>query len=1066
MESNGVPRDVHSYSIYMDILTKSGKPWKAIKIYKEMKRKDIKLDIVAYNIVLQSVGVCDGADASIQLYRDMLEAGLQPNIVTYNTIIKLLGEWGRIMDAYRLHEHFAKNTADGPDSGTLPSDASNSVDFNEKAIVKTISSYGNDWGRAFEFFNWAPPQCGFKHSVQSYNCMIDILGKAFEFNLAWDLIKRMQSDSGVSPDGVTFRIMFKRYIAAHLVQEAIDIYDRAGEFGLKDRTTFLYLVDALCEYKHVVEAQELCKKTMPNLFEDTKVHNMILRGWFKIGWWSKCREYWEEMESNGVPRDVHSYSIYMDILTKSGKPWKAVKIYKEMKRKVLQSVGLCDGADASIQLYRDMLEAGLQPNIVTYNTIIKLLGESGRIRDAYRNLSRPKEILHLFERMRESGPAPSMETYVMLIKKFGSNKLEGCSVAYLNKIENGFMPTWNVPISLKDVVSKDDTCKTKYQAEVQAQGHQKYRNLTDVLWEAISTRQVLSLYQGLGTKNLQSFISQFIYFYGYSYFKRLYLERSGSKSLGTTANLFVAAAAGACTAIVTQPLDTASSRMQTMFDQLKQRLLKNNQGNPSESAPVALSAFNAFELGAVSMSIATCITYPAIRCKVMIQASDSESEETKNPNPKAKKTITSALYTIWKREGLLGFFKGLQAQILKTVLSSALLLMIKEKITRSTWVLILALRRLHDHFAKNATDGLDSGTLPSDASNSVDFSEKAIVKTISSYGNDWGRAFEFFNWAPRQCRFKHSVQSYNCMIDILGKPFEFNLTWNLIKRKQSDSGVSPDGVTFCIMFKRYIVAHLVQVAIDTYDRASEFGLKDRTTFLYLVDALCEYKHVVEAQELCKKTMPNVFADTKVHNMILHGWFKIGWWSKCREYWEEMESNGVPRDVHSYSIYMDILMKSGKPWKAVKIYKEMKRKGIKLDIVAYNIVLQSVGLCDGADASIQLYRDMLEAGLQPNIVTYNTIIKLLGESGRIRDAYRSSSFIHINTTNVLPTTQMVYGSCFICHSSALDFCNSYGTGLSDWSLASTNGNLGLFLFATLAGNNGGVMSLVSTAADLI
>lgn len=78
------------------------------------------------------------------------------------------------------------------------------------------------------------------------------------------------------------------------------------------------------------------------------------------------------------------------------------------------------------------------------------------------------------------------------------------------------------------------------------------RNLSDVLWEAISTRQVLSLYQGLGTKNLQSFISQFVYFYGYSYFKKLYIERSGVKSIGTKANLVIAAAAGACTAIVTQ----------------------------------------------------------------------------------------------------------------------------------------------------------------------------------------------------------------------------------------------------------------------------------------------------------------------------------------------------------------------------------------------------------------------------------------------------------------------------------------------------------------------------------
>lgn len=79
-----------------------------------------------------------------------------------------------------------------------------------------------------------------------------------------------------------------------------------------------------------------------------------------------------------------------------------------------------------------------------------------------------------------------------------------------------------------------------------------FRNLSDVLWEAISRRQVLSLYQGLGTKNLQSFISQFVYFYGYSYFKRLYLKKSGTKSVGTKANLVVAAAAGACTAIVTQ----------------------------------------------------------------------------------------------------------------------------------------------------------------------------------------------------------------------------------------------------------------------------------------------------------------------------------------------------------------------------------------------------------------------------------------------------------------------------------------------------------------------------------
>ena len=81
------------------------------------------------------------------------------------------------------------------------------------------------------------------------------------------------------------------------------------------------------------------------------------------------------------------------------------------------------------------------------------------------------------------------------------------------------------------------------------------------------------------------------------------------------------------------------------------------------------------------------------RCKVMIQSADSEDDKRTPAERKAQRTISGALYTIWRREGLLGFFSGLKAQILKTVLSAALLLMVKEKITKSTWILMLMIRR-------------------------------------------------------------------------------------------------------------------------------------------------------------------------------------------------------------------------------------------------------------------------------------------------------------------------------------------------------------------------------------
>jgi len=76
----------------------------------------------------------------------------------------------------------------------------------------------------------------------------------------------------------------------------------------------------------------------------------------------------------------------------------------------------------------------------------------------------------------------------------------------------------------------------------------------------------------------------------------------------------------------------------------------------------------------------------------MIQAADHD-DEPKKAKSKSPKTMLAAISAIWGKEGISGFFKGLQAQILKTVLSSALLLMVKERISKFTWITILALQR-------------------------------------------------------------------------------------------------------------------------------------------------------------------------------------------------------------------------------------------------------------------------------------------------------------------------------------------------------------------------------------
>ncbi|KAK8952203.1 Pentatricopeptide repeat-containing protein [Platanthera zijinensis] len=291
----------------------------------------------------------------------------------------------------------------------------------------------------------------------------------------------------------------------------------------------------------------------------------------------------------------------------------------------------------------------------------------------------------------------------------------------------------------------------------------------------------------------------------------------------------------------------------------------------------------------------------------------------------------------------------------------------------------------------------------------IKFDTDSVLETLSSYSTDWSRALEFFHWVSSAAGFSHSSATLTAAVDILGKHFEFDRAWSLISSLPS----LPDRSTFRSLFNRLAAARLVSDALLTLDRSAAFGLRDRQTFLQLIDALCDHRLAPEAYDLCFKTpLFPVAGDTKAHNLLLRGWLKMGYWGQCKLFWEEMDSRGIPKDLHSYSIYMDIVSKSGKPYKAIKLFKELKKKGILPDVIAYNTVIQAAGHCDGADSAIRLYREMLDSGSKPNISTFNIIVKLLCMEGRVREGYQ---FLHQMKKNGFDPDVITY-HLFFRHSS--------------------------------------------------
>ena len=97
-------------------------------------------------------------------------------------------------------------------------------------------------------------------------------------------------------------------------------------------------------------------------------------------------------------------------------------------------------------------------------------------------------------------------------------------------------------------------------------------------------------------------------------------------------------------------------------------------------------------LGALSKAVATFLTYPLVRAKVLAKA-----PVTRGVNQGASvlfhgKSVPAVMSLVVQTEGSAGLYKGLNAQLVKTVLAAAFSLTVKEKSFRTAMVLVVLMK--------------------------------------------------------------------------------------------------------------------------------------------------------------------------------------------------------------------------------------------------------------------------------------------------------------------------------------------------------------------------------------
>lgn len=94
--------------------------------------------------------------------------------------------------------------------------------------------------------------------------------------------------------------------------------------------------------------------------------------------------------------------------------------------------------------------------------------------------------------------------------------------------------------------------------------------------------------------------------------------------------------------------------------------------NNSESSSTSLGAAEAFFLGMFARVIATMLTYPYLRAKVMLQSTYG--------NAKIKPTIPQMILEQLSNGGVAGLYQGIGPELTRGVFSAALMMMVKERI--------------------------------------------------------------------------------------------------------------------------------------------------------------------------------------------------------------------------------------------------------------------------------------------------------------------------------------------------------------------------------------------------
>lgn len=407
-------KDTVEYNVMIKAYGKARLYDKALSLFGSMKINGIWPDECTYNSLIQMLSGGELLDSARDLLAKMQDAGLKPRCATFSAVIAGCMRSSRVSDAIDVFQEMIR-------AGVEP---------NEVVYGSLINALAED-GKVEEALNYfcMMKESGLAANQIIYTSLIKAYGKVGCWKEAQELYEKMKGLEG-GPDVVASNSMIDLCSGLDMVHEAESIFNRLKETGRADVvsfTTMMHLYKSMGMLdKSIDVAQEM---QYSGLLDDCTSFGNAMSSYAANGQLRECGELLHQMLQKRILPDAATFKVMFTVLKKGGMPVESVtqlnSLYENGKpyarqaiiTSVFSVVGSHDVALNSCEIFKP----GLDLDSSIYNVAIYAYGACGRVDKA----------LNMFMQMQDRGLKPDIVTYIYLVGCYGkAGMLEGVKRIY------------------------------------------------------------------------------------------------------------------------------------------------------------------------------------------------------------------------------------------------------------------------------------------------------------------------------------------------------------------------------------------------------------------------------------------------------------------------------------------------------------------------------------------------------------------------------------------------------------------------------------------------------------